>query len=61
MLVTRIESQFASVGIEERRMQTPTIQPAIDGEMESNLMMDQINNFVKKNLLCEQSKVGEHL
>ena len=50
MLVTRIQSQFASVGIEESRTQTPIIQPAIDGEMESNLMIDQINNFVKNQL-----------
>ena len=34
VLVTRIESQFASVGIEERRTQTATIQ--MNEEMQSN-------------------------
>ena len=66
MLVTRIESQFASVGIEERRTQTPTIQ--MNEEMQSNHLYSvdtqvfyqssKLTISSKKVIICEQSKVG---
>ena len=67
VLVTRIESQFASVGIEERRTQTATIQ--MNEEMQSNHLYSvdtqvfyQSSKLTisSKNviIICEQSKVG---